>query len=184
MRSDNIRVGLDRAGHRSLLKALGVTDEEMKKPFVGVASSYTSIVPGHIHLRQISDAVKAGVQQAGGVPFEFNTIAVCDGIAMGHEGMKYSLASRELIADSIETMVQAHQFDGVVLVTSCDKITPGMLMAAGRLDLPSIVVTGGPMLSGRFRGRPVGLITVFEAVGQVSAGKRSVPELKVLENCA
>ena len=184
MRSDNIRVGLDRAGHRSLLKALGVTDEEMKKPFVGVASSYTSIVPGHIHLQQISDAVKAGVQQAGGVPFEFNTIAVCDGIAMGHEGMKYSLPSRELIADSIETMVQAHQFDGVVLVTSCDKITPGMLMAAGRLDLPSIVVTGGPMLSGRFRGRPVGLITVFEAVGQVSAGKLSEAELKELENCA
>ena len=175
---------MDRAGHRSLLKALGVTDEEMKKPFVGVASSYTSIVPGHIHLRQISDAVKAGVQQAGGVPFEFNTIAVCDGIAMGHEGMKYSLASRELIADSIETMVQAHQFDGVILVTSCDKITPGMLMAAGRLDLPSIVVTGGPMLSGRFRGRPVGLITVFEAVGQVSAGKLSEAELKELENCA
>ncbi len=184
MRSDNIRVGLDRAGHRSLLKALGVTDEEMKKPFVGVASSYTSIVPGHVHLRQISDAVMTGVQQAGGVPFEFNTIAVCDGIAMGHEGMKYSLASRELIADSIETMVQAHQFDGVVLVTSCDKITPGMLMAAGRLDIPSIVVTGGPMLSGRFEGRLVGLITVFEAVGQVISGKRSETELKELEDCA
>jgi len=184
MRSDNIKVGLDRAGHRSLLKALGVTDEEMNKPFVGIASSYTSIVPGHMHLRQISDAVKAGIRQAGGVPFEFNTIAVCDGIAMGHEGMKYSLASRELIADSIETMVQAHQFDGVVLVTSCDKITPGMLMAAGRLDLPSIAVTGGPMLSGRFKGKPVGLITVFEAVGQVSAGKLSEIELKELEDCA
>lgn len=184
MRSDNVKRGLDRAGHRSLLKALGITTEEMDKPFIGIANSYTTIVPGHQHLRQISDAVMAGVYQAGGVPFEFNTIAVCDGIAMGHEGMKYSLASRELIADSVETMVQAHQFDGVVMVTNCDKITPGMLMAAGRLNIPSIAVTGGPMLSGRFRGEPVGLITVFEAVGRVSSGKLSEDELRDLEECA
>lgn len=184
MRSDNVKEGLDRAGHRSLLKALGVTDEEMKKPFIGIASSYTSIVPGHLHLREISDAVAAGIHQAGGVPFEFNTIAVCDGIAMGHQGMKYSLASRELIADSVETMVQAHQFDAVVLVTSCDKITPGMLMAAGRLNIPSIVVTGGPMLSGQFEGKTVGLISVFEAVGKVNAGELSVSQLKELEDCA
>ncbi len=184
MRSDNIKRGLDRAGHRSLIKALGVTDAEMDKPFIGIASSYTTIVPGHQHLRQISDAVMAGVNQAGGVPFEFNTIAVCDGIAMGHQGMKYSLASRELIADSVETMVEAHQFDGVVLLTNCDKVTPGMLMAGGRLNIPSTVVTGGPMLSGQFGGRAVGLITVFEAVGQVSSGKLSEAELRELEECA
>jgi dihydroxy-acid dehydratase len=184
MRSDNVKEGLDRAPHRSLLKALGVTDEDMKKPFIGVASSYNSIVPGHLHLREVSDAVAAGIHQGGGVPFEFNTIAVCDGIAMGHQGMKYSLASRELIADSVETMVQAHQFDAIVLVTSCDKITPGMLMAAGRLNIPSIVVTGGPMLSGQFEGRTVGLISVFEAVGKVTAGELSDSQLKELEDCA
>jgi dihydroxy-acid dehydratase len=148
MKSDNIKKGLQRAPHRSLLRACGVTDEEMERPFIGVVNSFTDIVPGHIHLNQVSEAVKLGVSEAGGVPFEFNTMAICDGIAMNHEGMRYSLASREIIADTVESMAQAHQFDALVLIPTCDKIVPGMLMAAARLDIPSIVVTGGPMLPG------------------------------------
>ena len=147
MRSDEIKCGPERAPHRALLKALGLTDEDLSKPFIGVANSYTNIVPGHLHLRNIGEAVKEGILATGGVPFEFNTIAVCDGIAMGHIGMRYSLPSRELIADSVETMVQAHRFDGLVTISNCDKITPGMLMAAARLDIPAISVTGGPMSS-------------------------------------
>ncbi|MGQ9718526.1 MAG: dihydroxy-acid dehydratase [Nitrososphaerales archaeon] len=184
MRSDAIKSGLESAPHRSLLKALGVTDENLKRPFVAIVNSYTTIVPGHIHLNMIANAVKAGIQRAGGVPFEFNTIAICDGLTMGHEGMKYSLPSRDIIADSIELMIQAHRLDGMVLITNCDKVTPGMLIATARLDIPSIFVTGGPMLAGFYRGRKVGLISVFEAIGDVKAGKISENELKELEDVA
>jgi len=184
LRSDEIKRGVKRAPHRALLKAVGVTDSDMDKPFIAVVNSYTSVVPGHIHLNRIAEVVKAGVRSAGGVPFEFNTIAVCDGIAMGHEGMRYSLPSREVIADSIEIMVQAHRFDGMVLVTNCDKVTPGMLMAAARLNVPSIVVTGGPMLAGTMDGKKVSFASISEAVGEVVAGKMSEEELKRLEDAA
>jgi len=184
LRSDTIKQGVERAPHRALLKALGVTDKDLDKPFIAVVNSFTTVVPGHAHLNQVADAVKAGVTSAGGMPFEFNTIAICDGLAMGHEGMRYSLPSREIIADSVELMVQAHRFDGMVLVTNCDKITPGMLMAAARLNIPSIVVTGGPMLSGTYKGRKVGTASMFEAVGEVAAGKMSEEELKLLEDVA
>jgi len=184
LRSDKIKHGVERAPHRSLLKALGLTDRDLDKPFIAVVNSFTSIVPGHIHLNRIAEAVREEVRSAGGVPFDFNTIAVCDGLAMGHEGMRYSLPSREVIADSVEIMVQAHRFDGMVLITNCDKVTPGMLMAAVRLDVPSIVVTGGPMLSGVMDGVKVGFATVSEAVGEVTAGKMSEEELKRLEDVA
>jgi dihydroxy-acid dehydratase len=184
MRSDKIKKGMQRAPHRSLLRACGVTDAEMERPFIGVANSFTDIVPGHIHLKQIADAVKLGISQAGGVPFEFSTMAICDGIAMNHEGMRYSLASREIVADTVESMAQAHSLDALVLIPTCDKIVPGMLMAAARLDIPSIVVTGGPMLPGEYKGEAVDLINVFEAVGKVSAGKMSETELNELERCA
>ncbi|MEM3579545.1 MAG: dihydroxy-acid dehydratase [Candidatus Bathyarchaeia archaeon] len=184
MRSDEIKHGIERAPHRALLKALGLTDKEISKPFIGIANSFTTIVPGHIHLNKIAEAVKAGVVAAGGTPFEFNTIAVCDGLSMNHVGMRYSLPSREIIADSIEIMVEAHRLDGLVLVSSCDKITPGMLMAAARLDIPAIIVTGGPMLSGTVNGKMVGYASVYEAVGGVLAGKLSVDKLNKLENNA
>ncbi|UCH70131.1 MAG: dihydroxy-acid dehydratase [Candidatus Bathyarchaeota archaeon] len=184
MRSDEIKRGVRRAPHRALLKALGVTDSDMGKPFIAVANSFTSVVPGHTHLNRIAEAVKAGIQFAGGVPFEFNTIAVCDGIAMGHEGMRYSLPSREVIADSVEIMVQAHRFDGMVLVTNCDKVTPGMLMASARLNIPSIVVTGGPMLAGVLDDKKVSFASISEAVGKVVAGEMSQEELKRLEDAA
>jgi len=184
LRSDEIKRGVKRAPHRALLKALGVTDSDMNKPFIAVVNSFTTVVPGHIHLKGIAEAVKAGVRSAGGVPFEFSTIAVCDGIAMGHEGMRYSLPSREVIADSVEIMVQAHRFDGMVLVTNCDKITPGMLMASARLNVPSIVVTGGPMLTGILDGKRVGFASISEAVGKVVAGEMSEEELKRLEDAA
>ena len=184
MRSDAVKVGVERAPHRALLKALGVSDTDLKKPFIGVVNSYTNIIPGHTHLNQVADSVKAGVISAGGVPFEFNTIGICDGIAMGHNGMRYSLPSRELIADSVEVMVQAHRFDGIVLITTCDKITPGMLMAAARLNIPAIMVTGGPMLSGFYKGKKVGTDSMFEAIGKVAAGKMTEKELKCLEDVA
>ncbi|MEM4244534.1 MAG: dihydroxy-acid dehydratase, partial [Candidatus Bathyarchaeia archaeon] len=184
MRSDEIKKGIERAPHRALLKALGLTDKDIAKPFVGIASSYTNIVPGHIHLRSIADAVKEGVIAAGATPFEFNTIAICDGIAMGHEGMRYSLPSRELIADSVESMAQAHRLDALVLVTNCDKITPGMLMAAARLDIPAVAVTGGPMESGVFKAEKVGVNTVFEGMGKVLAEKMTLEELAELETSA
>ena len=136
MRSDNIKKGIQRAPHRSLLRACGVTDDDFAKPFIGIANSYTDIVPGHIHLRELAETVKVGIGQAGGVPFEFNTMAICDGIAMNHDGMRYSLASREIIADTVESMAQAHSLDGLVLMPTCDKVVPGMLMAAARLDIP------------------------------------------------
>ena len=184
MRSDTIKKGLHRAPHRSLLRACGVTDEEMERPFIGVANSFTDIVPGHVHLNSVAKAVKTGVNNAGGVAFEFNTMAICDGIAMNHEGMRYSLASREIVADTVESMAMAHQFDGLVLIPTCDKIVPGMLMAAARLDIPSIVVTGGPMLPGEFKGKSVDLIDVYEAVGAVSSGKMSEEDIQELERCA
>ena len=184
MRSDEIKKGTEKTPHRALLKALGLTDKDMTKPFIGVANSYTNIVPGHIHLQTIGNAVKEGILAAGGVPFEFSTIAICDGIAMGHEGMRYSLPSRELIADSVELMTQAHRLDGLVLISNCDKITPGMLMAAARLDIPSISITGGPMLSGTLNGRKIGYSNVPEALGQYTAGKLGSSELAQLENAA
>lgn len=184
VRSDTIKKGLQRAPHRSLLRACGVTDEEMDKPFIGVVNSFTDIVPGHIHLNQISEAVKIGISQGGGVPFEFSTMAICDGIAMNHEGMRYSLASREIVADTVESMAQAHQFDALVLIPTCDKIVPGMLMAAARLDIPAITVTGGPMLPGEYKNKAVDLIDVYEALGAVKSGKMTEKELDELERCA
>jgi dihydroxy-acid dehydratase len=182
MRSDNIKKGPERAPHRSLLKATGITDSEMDKPFIAVVNSWNEIIPGHIHLDKLAQAVKAGIRNAGGVPFEFHTIGVCDGIAMGHEGMKYSLPSREAIEDTIELMIQAHQFDGMALISACDKIIPGHLMAAGRLDVPSIVVTGGPMLPGFVGDEYRDLISVFEGVGAHQSGSISDSELKKIEN--
>ncbi len=184
MRSDEAKKGLAKAPHRSLLKALGLTDDEIARPFVGIVNSFNEIVPGHIHLKNIAEAVKAGVRAAGGTPFEFNVIGICDGIAMNHQGMKYSLPSREIIANSVELMSEAHRFDALVLIPNCDKVVPGMLMAMARLDLPSILISGGPMLTGKFDGRAVDLISVFEAVGQVQAGKMSSEELAELESTA
>ena len=184
MRSDNIKKGLERAPHRSLLKAVGLTDEEMALPFIGVVNSWNEVIPGHIHLDKLAEAVKAGIRMAGGVPFEFNTIGICDDIAMGHTGMKNSLPSRELIADSIELMVEAHQFDGMVMIPTCDKIVPGHLMAAGRLDIPTIVVTGGPMMPGIVGDEPRDVISLFEAVGARRNNTLSDQELKNLEDCA
>jgi dihydroxy-acid dehydratase len=184
MRSDNIKKGLERAPHRSLLKAVGLIDEEMSRPFIGVVNSWNEIIPGHIHLDKLSEAVKAGIRMAGGVPFEFNTIGICDGIAMGHTGMKNSLPSREIIADSIELMVDAHQFDGMVMIPTCDKIVPGHLMAAGRLDIPTIVVTGGPMMPGIVGDEQRDVISLFEAVGERQNGKITDQDLKNLEDCS
>ncbi len=184
MRSDNIKKGLERAPHRSLLKAVGLTDEEMELPFIGVVNSWNEVIPGHIHLDKLAEAVKAGIRMAGGVPFEFNTIGICDGIAMGHNGMKNSLPSSEIIADSIELMVQAHQFDGMVMIPTCDKIVPGHLMAAGRLDIPTIVVTGGPMMPGIVGDEPRDVISLFEAVGARRNNKITEQELKNLEDCS
>jgi dihydroxy-acid dehydratase len=184
MRSDLMKKGLERAPHRSLFKAMGYTDEEIARPLIGVVNSANDIIPGHIHLDLISQAVKAGIRMAGGTPVEFPVIGVCDGIAMGHAGMKYSLASRELIADSIEIMATAHPFDGLVFIPNCDKIIPGMLMAALRLNIPSIFISGGPMLAGRLEGRAVDLISVFEGVGAVKARKMSVAGLKQIEDSA
>ena len=180
MRSDLMKKGLEKAPHRSLLKAIGYTDEELAQPIIGVANPANEIIPGHIHLHKITEAVKAGIRYAGGTPIEFGTIGVCDGIAMHHAGMKYSLASRELIADSIEIMAMAHPFDGLALVTNCDKITPGMLMAALRLNIPAVLISGGPMLTGHKDGKAADVITVFEAVGRVRAGKMDEENLKEL----
>jgi dihydroxy-acid dehydratase len=186
VKSDAVKKGIERAPHRSLLYALGCTRKELDKPFIGVINSFSEIVPGHMHLREIAEAVKAGVREGGGVPFEVNTIAVCDGIVMNHAGMKYSLPSRELIADSVETVAEAHAFDALVFISNCDKIVPGMLMAAARLNLPAIFISGGPMLAGHFgsNGRKVDLISVFEGVGEVISGKMSEDELTQLEEVA
>ncbi|HDP37081.1 MAG TPA: dihydroxy-acid dehydratase [Candidatus Atribacteria bacterium] len=184
MHSDVIKKGLARAPHRSLLKSLGITDEEMKRPFIGVAQAANEIIPGHLHLKEIAQAVKDGIRMAGGVPFEFSTIGVCDGLAMNHEGMKYSLPSRELIADSIEIMAKAHAFDALVLVPNCDKIVPGMIMGALRVNIPTILVSGGPMLAGFYQGKNIALINVFEAVGKFQTDSISEQELKEVEDCA
>jgi dihydroxy-acid dehydratase len=184
MRSDLMKKGLEKAPHRSLFKALGMTDEEIRRPMIGIANSANEIIPGHMHLDKIVDAVKAGIRLAGGTPIEFCTIGVCDGIAMNHEGMKYSLSSREIIADSIEIMAVAHPFDGLVLVPNCDKVVPGMLMAALRVNIPAVVVSGGPMLAGKFGGKDVDLISVFEGVGRVARGEWTENLLKDLEDCA
>ena len=184
MRSDRAKKGLERAPHRALLKAAGYTDWELERPWIGVANSFNQIIPGHVHLRRIVDAVKAGIYAAGGLPIEFPTIGVCDGIAMNHAGMKFSLPSRELIMDSVEVMAQGHAFDGLVLVTNCDKIIPGMAMAAARLNIPSVVVSGGPMLTGILNGKEIDLNTVFETVGKHIAGTASEADLLEVENAA
>ena len=184
MRSDALKTGCTRAPQRSLLRALGLSDREMARPFIGVVSSFSEYIPGHRHLKEISEAVKAGIRNAGGVPFEFETIGVCDGLAMGHEGMRYSLCSRELIADSVEVMLTAHPLDAVVFIPNCDKVVPGMLMAACRLNLPSIFVSGGPMLPGRHNTVKFGLSEMFEAVGSHAAGKIDDAELLALEKSA
>ena len=184
MRSDEVKTGYTRAPNRSLLRSLGVTDREMELPFIGIANAFNTIVPGHFHLRQLAEKVREGITAAGGVPFEFGVIGICDGIAMGHEGMRYSLPSRENIADSIELMAQAHRFDGLVCIGTCDKIVPGMLMAAARTDIPSIILTGGPMLSGFQDGKDLSLIEIFEGVGKVAAGTMSENALCELERCA
>ena len=181
MRSDDVKKGYQRAPNRSLLRSLGVTDREMDLPFIGIANAYNTIVPGHIHLRQLGEKVKEGVAAAGGVPFEFGVIGICDGIAMGHEGMRYSLPSRENIADSIELMVQSHRFDGLVCIGTCDKIVPGMLMAAARTNIPTVVLTGGAMLSGYQDGKELSLIDIFEGVGKVAAGSMTEKALCELE---
>ena len=181
LRSDAIKRGLARAPHRSLLKADGLTDEELDRPLVAVVSAQNEVIPGHLHLQQIADAVKAGVRMAGGTPLQVNTIGVCDGIAMNHEGMKYSLTSREVIADSVECAIQGHQFDAMVLIPSCDKIVPGMLIAACRLNIPTVLVSGGPMLAGHGRnGEQTDLNSLFDAVGQVTAGTMTEEELEDL----
>jgi len=184
MRSDRMKKGLERAPHRSLFKALGLTDKEIKQPMVGIANSANEVIPGHLHLKQISEAVKAGIRMAGGTPLEFYTMGICDGIIMGHEGMKYSLGSRELIADSIESMAMAYPFDGLVLIPNCDKIIPGMMMAIARLDIPAILVSGGPMLAGEFLGKKIDLVTVFESIAKVKKEEMSINELKEIEGCA
>ena len=182
MRSDTVKKGIARAGHRSLLRATGLKDEDFPKPFIGIANSYTDIVPGHIHLHDYAALVKQAVREAGGVPFEFNTIAVDDGIAMGHLGMRYSLPSRELIADAVETMANAHCFDALICISNCDKITPGMIMGAVRVNVPTLFVTGGPMLAGRKPdGSASDLITVFEGVGKVQSGQMTEAELGAIE---
>jgi len=180
-RSDLMTKGPERAPHRSLLRAEGFTDWEMNRPMIGIANSFNEIIPGHMHLDKLVEAVKAGIYAAGGTPVVFNTIGVCDGIAMNHVGMKYSLPSRELIADSLEIMATAHPFDGLVLLASCDKIIPGMLIAAARLNIPAIFLSGGPMLPGKVHGRDTGLDKVFEAVGRFKSGKISEPELTEIE---
>lgn len=184
MRSDLVKKGLERAPHRSLFKAMGYTDAELERPLIGIANAANSIVPGHMGLDKITAAVEAGIRMAGGTPVNFGVIGVCDGIAMGHAGMRYSLASRELIADSVEVMAEAHAFDGLVLVPNCDKIVPGMLMAAARINIPSILISGGPMLAGRYQGKAVDLNTVFEGIGAVQAGKMTSLELAAIEEAA
>jgi dihydroxy-acid dehydratase len=184
LRSREIVDGIESLPRRALLKAVGVTDTQMEKPFIAIANSYNNIVPGHIHLRDIASAVATGIKDAGGVPFEFNTIGICDGISMGTKGMHFSLPSREIIADSVEAMLESHRFDAVVCVASCDKIVPGMLMAIARVDIPAIMVTGGPMLPGEWKGERLDVISAFEAVGAVKAGRMTEREAMMIEERA
>src|SRR5664279_4622183 len=187
MRSDLIKKGFEKAPHRSLLKATGVirSDEDFNKPFIGVCNSYIDLIPGHVHLQEFGRIIKEAVREAGGIPFEFNTIGVDDGIAMGHLGMRYSLASRELIADCVETVVEAHRLDGMICIPNCDKIVPGMLMAAVRVNIPAVFISGGPMATGRTpSGEAVDLISVFEGVGAFRTGTINAARLKELEDFA
>ncbi len=184
MRSDKVKKGIERAPHRSLLRACGLSDEDFDKPLIGIANSYIDIIPGHVHLREFVKPIKEEVRKAGGVPIEFNVIGVDDGIAMGHYGMKYSLPSRELIADCIETVVEAHQLDALICIPNCDKIVPGMLMAAARINIPTIFISGGPMLAGEVNGKKVDLISVFEGIGKVKSGEMTQEQLKVIEESA
>lgn len=184
MRSDVVKKGVAKAPHRALFKASGLTDEEINKPLIGIVTSQNDIIPGHINLDKVVEAVKKGVLMAGGTPLVFPTIGVCDGIAMGHKGMKYSLVTRELIADSVECMANAHVFDALVFIPNCDKIVPGMVMAALRVNVPSVIVSGGPMLAGKFKGKEVSLSTMFEAVGSVESGLMLESDLAELEEKA
>ena len=184
MRSDRMKKGIEKAPHRTLFSAMGCLPEELERPIIGIANSANELIPGHIHLDRVCQAVKDGIRLAGGTPMEFSTIGICDGIAMNHEGMKYSLGSRELICDSVEVMAKAYPFDGLVLIPNCDKIIPGMMMAAMRLNIPAIMISGGPMLAGKFKGKPVDLISVFEGVGKVVGGLMTEEALSVLEQCA
>ncbi|MBN1974411.1 MAG: dihydroxy-acid dehydratase [Sedimentisphaerales bacterium] len=182
MNSDTVKKGFQRAPHRALMRATGLSEADIKKPLIAIANSFCEVVPGHVHLNKVAQVVKQAVRDAGGTPFEFNTIAVCDGIAMGHTGMKYSLASREIVADSVETMLRAHCFDGLICIPNCDKIVPGMLMASVRVNIPTIFVSGGPMAAGKTKdGRVVDLISIFEGVAEFNAGKIDEDELKQLE---
>ncbi|MCD6121048.1 MAG: dihydroxy-acid dehydratase, partial [Spirochaetales bacterium] len=181
LRSSVVTQGVERAPHRSLLYALGWSKDMFRKPIIGIANSFTELIPGHINLREIAERVKEGISSAGGVPAEFGTIGICDGLAMGHFGMKFSLPSRELIADSVEVVARGNALDGIVLITNCDKIDPGMMMAAGRLDIPAIIISGGPMLSGKINDKNIGLDAVFEAVGEYTAGKISKEQLEQIE---
>jgi len=181
MRSDAIKKGIERAPHRSLLKALGIDDVELERPFIGVINSYSEIIPGHAHLDRVVEAVKAGIMEAGGVPFECETMAICDGIAMNHSGMGFSLPSRELIADSVESLAEAYKFDGLVVIPNCDKIVPGMIMGLARVNIPAILVSGGPMMPGEVDGKRADLNTIFEAVGAVVSGKKDIEYLRELE---
>ncbi|MGL6194455.1 MAG: dihydroxy-acid dehydratase, partial [Thermoguttaceae bacterium] len=182
MRSDTVKVGDSRAPHRSLLRACGVSEQDFGKPFIAIVNSYIDVIPGHIHLDVVGEYVKQAVIEAGGVPFIFNTIGVCDGIAMGHDGMKFSLASREIIADSVEVMLQAHKFDGMICIPNCDKITPGMLMAAVRCNIPTIFTSGGPMEAGRdANGKPLDLIDAFAGAAAKQNGKISAEQLLEIE---
>lgn len=181
MRSDVVKKGITRTAHRTLFHAMGYSDDDLSKPLIGVVDAFNEIIPGHIHLRDIAQAVKLGVSAAGGTPIEFPAIGICDGIAMGHSGMRYPLASRELICDSIEAVANAHAFDGLVLIPNCDKIVPGMLMAAGRLNIPAVVVSGGPMLAGRYKGKDISVSTMFEAAGKVESGQMDESELARME---
>lgn len=181
MRSDVVKKGITRTAHRTLFHAMGYSDEDLKKPLIGIVNSFNEIIPGHMHLREIVQAVKLGVAAAGGTPIEFPAIGICDGIAMGHNGMKYPLASRELICDSIEAVANGHAFDGLVMIPNCDKIVPGMLMAAGRVNIPTVVVSGGPMLAGRHKGKDISVSTMFEAAGKVESGQMSQEEMTEME---
>jgi dihydroxy-acid dehydratase len=184
MNSDIVKKGSTRAAHRSLFYAMGYTPEDLQKPLIGVVNSFNEIIPGHFHLRDVAEAVKLGVASAGGTPIEFPAIGICDGIAMGHKGMKYPLASRELIADSIEAVAVAHAFDGLVLIPNCDKIVPGMLMAAARINIPCVVISGGPMMAGRYQGKDISVSTMFEAAGLYESGKITAEELDSMEQSA
>lgn len=187
MRSDTVKKGVEKAPHRSLLKATGAlsSNGDFRKPFIGICNSFNELIPGHAHLQELGKIAKEAVREAGGVPFEFNTIGVCDGIAMGHIGMRYSLASREIIADSVETVAEAHRLDGLVCIPNCDKVTPGMMMGALRIDIPTIFVSGGPMQAGHMpSGKTVDLISVFEAVGRYSTGEITEHELETVQECA